>query len=107
MDFQVDCWLYLFDGLVVSGIVVIEGQLDNVMEYVRRTQRLRWQHMVVRGEEIETLPSNSTEAIDQYRKFPLPFREIDGNMSDLSALCRQADLHELFMTAMKKTSSQS
>jgi hypothetical protein len=92
---------------MVSGIVVIEGQLDDVMEYVRRTQRLRWQHMVVRGEEIETLESNSIQAIDENRKFPLPFQEIDGNMSDLSALCRQANLHDLFMTAMKKTSSQS
>ena len=42
------------------GVVIVEGQLENVLEYVRRIQRLRWQQMVVRGEEIELIvPPNS------------------------------------------------
>lgn len=85
------------------GIVVIEGPLEDVMEYVRRIQRLRWQHMVVRGEEIETI--YSPNSMDEQRKFPTHFQEIDGNMSDLGALCRKANLHDLFMTALKKNSS--
>lgn len=35
------------------GIVIVEGALDNVLEFVKRIQRLHWQHMVVRGERIE------------------------------------------------------
>ena len=37
------------------GVVIVEGQMENVLEYVRRTQRLRWQQMVVRGEDIESV----------------------------------------------------
>lgn len=85
---------------------MVEGCLDDVMEYVRRTQRLRWQHMVVRGEEIETFELDPWKSIDCYRKFPPQFYEIEGNMSDLGALCRDANLHDLFMTALKKTTSQ-
>jgi len=41
----------------------VEGQLENVLEYVRRIQRLRWQQMVVRGEEIELIePKQSAKA---------------------------------------------
>eukprot|EP01032_Pedospumella_encystans_P009922 gene9922-11638_t len=44
------------------GVVIVEGQLENVLEYVRRIQRLRWQQMVVRGEEIELIePQRSGE----------------------------------------------
>jgi hypothetical protein len=105
MVFQVIVFRHCLSS-VDTGIVVIEGPLDDVMEYVRRTQRLRWQHMVVRGEEIETIEATSLNSIDDHRKFPKHFQEIDGNMSDLGALCRQANLHELFMTALKKTTSQ-
>lgn len=41
------------------GVVIVEGQLENVLEYVRRIQRLRWQQMVVRGEEIELIVSHN------------------------------------------------
>jgi hypothetical protein len=37
------------------GIVIVEGALEDVLEYVRRIQRLRWQQMVVRGEETEVI----------------------------------------------------
>ena len=41
------------------GIVVVEGALEDVLEYVRRIQRLRWQQMVVRGEEMEEIDLSS------------------------------------------------
>ena len=40
------------------GIVIVEGELQNVLEYVRRIQRLRWQQMSVRGEEIDVIKCN-------------------------------------------------
>jgi hypothetical protein len=106
MGFQVFTIAKRLSILITTGIVVVEGLLEDVIEYVRRIQRLRWQHMVVRGEEIETIEVSPGDSIDDHRKFPEHFQEIDGNMSDLGALCRQANLHELFMTALKKTTSQ-
>ena len=41
------------------GVVIVEGLLENVLEYVRRIQRLRWQQMVVRGEEVEIVDDTS------------------------------------------------
>lgn len=83
------------------GVVIVEGDLESVLEYVKRIQRLRWQHMVVRGEEIEQLPDQSY-SVDQYRKIPEKFKEISTDMSELGSLCKTWDLHELFMTALKK-----
>lgn len=104
LDFLV-IFLNFVNLIHLIGIVIVEGCLENVLEYVRRTQRLRWQHMVVRGEEIETVELNHLESIDCYRKLP-QFREIEGNMSDIGTLCREAGLHDLFMTALRKTNSQ-
>jgi hypothetical protein len=36
--------------------VFFAGEMDNVKEYIKRLQRLRWQHMVVRGEKVIELP---------------------------------------------------
>jgi acylphosphatase len=47
------------------GVVVVEGEDCNVQEYVRSLQRLRWQHMVVRGEEL--LEVEEGKGIDDYR----------------------------------------
>ena len=57
--------------------------------------------MAVRGEEIDPIISNMEDVVDKNRKFPKQFLEIEGNMSDLATLCRQYDLHELFLTSMK------
>ena len=34
---------------------IVEGELTNVLEFVRLIQQLRWKQMVVRGEEIEPI----------------------------------------------------
>lgn len=84
------------------GIVIVEGFDFNVLEYVRRIQHLRWQQMVVRGEEFDDYIED-TDGSHFVRKFPVPFREIEGeSMSDIAALCQEANCHELFMTSMKK-----
>lgn len=84
------------------GIVIVEGFDYNVLEYVRRIQHLRWQQMVVRGEEFDDYMEETNENCFE-RKFPVPFREIDGDsMSDIATLCQEANCHELFMTSMKK-----
>jgi hypothetical protein len=127
------------------GIVIVEGALEVVLEYVRRIQRLRWQQMVVRGEETEVValpeasevgslqPGTSSvkkstcdsahvsqvsyhdmvrSTVDAHRKIRGEFYEIycagesgNGGMSAVGSFCKEAGLHELFMTAMKKYSS--
>jgi hypothetical protein len=37
------------------GLVLVEGAREAVVEYVATVQRLRWKHMVVRGEELEEI----------------------------------------------------
>jgi hypothetical protein len=89
------------------GIVIVEGFDYNVLEYVRRIQHLRWQQMVVRGEEFDDYVEDTDTAKEGgphfERKFPVPFREIPGDsMSDIALLCQEANCHDLFMTSMKK-----
>jgi hypothetical protein len=91
------------------GIVIVEGFDYNVLEYVRRIQHLRWQQMVVRGEEFDEYVEDSEQLLCTggsggfRRKFPTPFTEIEGDsMSDIANLCKEYGCHDLFMTSMKK-----
>lgn len=100
------------------GVCVIEGHVDDVLEFVRQIQQLRWKHMTVRGEEIETCVLSAemearspcctgaerrdliSQIINSNRRLPLEFVELE-NMSVASSICKQCDLHDLFMTVMK------
>ena len=85
------------------GIVVVEGCDVDVLEFVKRIQHLRWQHMVVRGEEFDDFIEESDNVMLN-RKLPMPFTEIDSEkMSDIASLCKNCDCHDLFMTSLKKT----
>eukprot|EP01041_Mallomonas_annulata_P009403 gene9403-19509_t len=80
------------------GIVIIEGSHENVLEFIRRIQRLRWQHMVVRGEQTEDIPEGVS--FTEFRRLPLPLVEVD-SMSTLGQKCTDCEIHDLFMTSMK------
>ena len=63
-------------------------------------QRLRWQQMVVRGEQVEECPPGV--GVDGLRRLHHGFEELDTNgMSELAERCRQAGLESLFLTSMK------
>lgn len=83
------------------GVVIVEGDEQNVQEYVRRLQHLRWQQMTVRGEQIER--SERGQSIDEMRKLPRGFREFPekSGMAEVAAACRDAGIEELFLTTMK------
>ncbi|CAM9273735.1 unnamed protein product, partial [Ectocarpus fasciculatus] len=55
--FIFDCARYLslggFSKIGYPGIVVIEGDKLDVLDFVNRVQKLRWKHMVVRGEQMQ------------------------------------------------------
>ena len=105
------------------GVCVVEGQLENVLAFVRQIQQLRWKFMVVRGEEIEVLWSAEGEGegegeagsgegdqdmrlvdavvlVNNARKLPA-FREIE-SMSEAATICKSGGVHDLFLTVMKK-----
>lgn len=88
------------------GIIIIEGEEENCNKFVDEIRKMRWQHLVVRGEEQIDIPSNhdcsnDLEALNGLRKFPLQFEELDENqMSYLAQICRDAGLEDLFMTSM-------
>lgn len=78
------------------GIIIIEGLEESCLEFVKRIQRLRWQHMVVRGEQIEEFEGS----IDEFVSLPKPIFECT-SLSDLGQRCKDAGIHDLFMTTMK------
>ena len=103
------------------GIVLVEGDILDVVEFVSRVQRLRWKHMVVRGEEIEKLHPTGDETkegtvlsedsakdlVNSRRKFPVSFLGELTDTSDAGCICDQCGVRELFLTSMKMYSSSS
>ena len=75
------------------GVIIAEGLFDDVQEYITRLQKLRWQHMVVRGERV----FNDVAAP---RQLPQNLEEVD-DMSRLGQLSEEHGVHDLFMTIMK------
>ena len=83
------------------GLIVAEGSEENVKRYVAALQRLRWQHFVVRGEEI-VRGQNPDQTVDDLRALPPQFEEIgERGMKVLAERMREAGLMELFRTFMK------
>jgi hypothetical protein len=89
------------------GVVIAEGVMEDVYEYVRRLQQLRWQHMVVRGEEVEDLEVDPTASTSEVRgrKFERGLMVEVDSMSDLGQICKERGIHELFMSITKKNAS--
>jgi len=111
------------------GIIVIEGREEHCNAFCDEIRSMRWQYLVVRGEERETVPIGggsggdddndngnnrndnvNTNAdselqilrLNKLRRFPLQMTELgEDQMSHLSEICRQAGLEDLFLTSMK------
>lgn len=81
------------------GIIIAEGAADDISEYIKCLQKLRWQHMVVRGERVVTI-DNESVSCDEYRKMPLPIQEVE-DTSEMGRRCTSCGLHDLFMTLHK------
>ncbi|KAL4151731.1 hypothetical protein PRNP1_008671 [Phytophthora ramorum] len=91
-----------FSKIGWPGVVIVEGAEDNVQEYVRRLQHLRWKQITVRGEQTEELGEVCSGGLESLRRLPRGFQEFPENgMSDLATACRSAGLEDLFLTTMK------
>jgi len=82
------------------GIIIIEGNQMDCDKFVDEIKSMRWQHLVVRGEE--QVPVDSITILNELRKFTLQLDELgEDQMSDLASICRDVGLEDLFMTSMK------
>lgn len=82
------------------GVVVCEGEEEDVLAYVKHLQSLRWQEIRIRGEErIECLEGQS---INDLRAMHHGWEELrEHDMSKLANAMREAGLEDLFRTLMK------
>lgn len=100
VEWAVQLGLGGFSKIGWPGIIVVEGREQNVEEYCRALQRLRWKHFTVRGEDTEPIPPG--EDLDESRRLPPRFTELpEDGMSSLAAAMTAAGLRDLFLTSMK------
>lgn len=89
------------------GIIIVEGPEDCCLEYIRRLQRLRWKHFVVRGEIIRDISVNQNfvvnlETINSMRTLPNTMIELPADsMKILARICEDLGIKDLFLTTMK------
>ena len=99
------------------GIIIMEGEETKCNHFIEEIRAMRWQHITVRGEEQQTIHYATTatastssvcdlqrkEQIDTHRKFvPIKMIELgEEQMSDLSKICSDVGLRDLFLTSMK------
>lgn len=89
-----------FSKIGWPGVIIVEGDELDCQEYVQRLQRLRWKHLVVRGEEQTEIGEGSS--LDGMRQLPWGFEEFGSDaMSVLAQRCRECGVEELFLTCMK------
>ena len=81
------------------GVIVIEGEERDCIAYVDQIRSMRWQHLVVRGEE--QLEVRDQEELEQARVLPNKMHELGDDMSCIAERCKDAGLEELFLTSMK------
>eukprot|EP00929_Paragymnodinium_shiwhaense_P031422 TRINITY_DN17606_c0_g1_i1.p1 TRINITY_DN17606_c0_g1~~TRINITY_DN17606_c0_g1_i1.p1 ORF type:complete len:243 (+),score=54.87 TRINITY_DN17606_c0_g1_i1:626-1354(+) len=82
------------------GLIVVEGDEQDVQAYVEALSRLRWKHFVVRGEQILEAPEG--QGVDDLRAMPIGFEEFGTEgMSEFATRCRQYGLEELFLISLK------
>ena len=75
------------------GILIVEGEDCNIVQYIRLLQQLRWKLMVVRGEESVT---------DGLRKLDYATGIVETqNSAEIAKWCEACGLLPLFRTSMK------
>lgn len=82
------------------GILIVEGLVEDVTEYLAKLRSQRWKAMAVRGERES--PCASAHSADMARKFDVRMVELgDKDLGVLGQHCRDAGLEDLFLAAMK------
>jgi hypothetical protein len=81
------------------GIIVIEGAEEACRKYVPMLQDLGWKYQTEQGEQQQQGPAGTS--VDSLRVLPAGFEVLgEDTMSELSQLCRDAGLADLFFTSL-------
>ena len=88
-----------FSKIGWPGIIIIEGEEKDCIAYVDDIRGMRWQHLVVRGEQHVTV--HDRIELEEARALPAKMHEVGDKMSIIAEHCKKAGLEELFMTSMK------
>lgn len=85
------------------GVMILEGQTDELEIFTKRLKQQRWQYMQVRG-RMSNHPSLDD---DRTRWLPIPLVELPTTttLSHLSTLCAQHDVHALYCQAIRPSTS--
>ena len=81
------------------GVIIIEGDEADCMSYVEEIRTLRWQHLVVRGEQ--QIHVRDQDELEKARVLPSRMQDLGDDMSVIANQCKEAGLEELFLTSMK------
>lgn len=81
------------------GIIIIEGEEADCISYVEEIRTLRWQHLVVRGEQ--HVPVKDRKELEKARSLPDKMQDLGDDMSVIAKQCKETGLEELFLTSMK------
>ena len=81
------------------GIIIIEGEEAGCISYVEEIRTLRWQHLVVRGEQ--QIHVRDQNELERARALPSKMQDLGDDMSTIAKQCKEAGLEELFLTSMK------
>eukprot|EP01135_Chromosphaera_perkinsii_P007572 Nk52_evm28s914 gene=Nk52_evmTU28s914 len=82
------------------GIVVVEGENEDVSEYIRRLKALKWKAIAVRCHQLFEIESG--KSLEEMRHIGDSMCELE-TMSQLSERMRLADLEDIMMSALKLT----
>lgn len=82
------------------GVLIFEGESENVHEYMKRIRKLKWQAMELRGVEQEK-PTLGQD-LDELRRFPIGVKQLpDEALNELRIRCCEENLEHLFLLALK------
>ncbi|KAF4677486.1 RWD domain containing [Perkinsus chesapeaki] len=82
------------------GCIVVEGDEQDVTDYVNMVYKLNWRYMDVRGDE--QIPVPPGKELDDMRKLPIEFHEYGKDeLNAVADKCREAGLEDLFLTYMQ------
>mmetsp|Transcript_12893 Transcript_12893/g.21492 ORF Transcript_12893/g.21492 Transcript_12893/m.21492 type:complete len:460 (-) Transcript_12893:461-1840(-) len=81
------------------GVIIIEGEEADCISYVEEIRTLRWQHLIVRGEQHVHVIDRSE--LEKARVLPSRMQDLGDDMSVIAKQCKEAGLEELFLTSMK------
>jgi Protein of unknown function (DUF1115). len=83
------------------GIIIVEGEESDCNRFIDEIKGMRWQYLVVRGEEFEHIANGGIHDLDKMRRFPIKMEELaEDQISYLANVCREVGLETLFKSFM-------